>query len=278
MLSRQSVRERLLKAIIDLWVERFRFLERVRKEERQRDEDRKQSFDALKSSRRTRKHEVQQHFRSLRDKRQASRIALETEYQSRLAPLVSEELAWLEWLAEKRRTAEDIFARAKASARQQFDAQREPIKTSLHEAELCWPRLLANAKARADAINDGEKAAYEQLDRKYQRGSYAPRPPPGSNRPPPRPSPGRREGRRSAPQPAQPTIAEIWMQYEAAWTSLPTLANQRHLKWDDIPWPLSTQAASPSDFTVDAVKAFLLSPEHSEGVSPRTRLRNALLR
>jgi hypothetical protein len=50
-----------------------------------------------------------------------------------------------------------------------------------------------------------------------------------------------------------------------------------NLNFYTIPWPVLSQAKSFNDLTSQNIAAFILSPHHSQGKTPRARLRAAIL-
>lgn len=85
---------------------------------------------------------------------------------------------------------------------------------------------------------------------------------------------------RSANSPS--TVAAAWTAYEKACTELMDAKPSKgkmstNLTFYDIPWPVLGQANSFHDLTNQNIAAFLLSPLHSQGKSPKARLRAAIL-
>lgn len=78
------------------------------------------------------------------------------------------------------------------------------------------------------------------------------------------------------------TVAAAWTTYERACTELMDAKPSKgkmssNLTFYDIPWPVLGQANSFHDLTNQNIAAFLLSPHHSQGKSPKARLRAAIL-
>ena len=86
---------------------------------------------------------------------------------------------------------------------------------------------------------------------------------------------------RSAQSPSQ--IAAAWNTYEKTCAELMQESKSSkkvtatNLTFYDIPWPVLGQANTFHDLTNQNIAAFLLSPHHSQGKSPRARLRAAIL-
>ncbi|CAE6495579.1 unnamed protein product [Rhizoctonia solani] len=83
---------------------------------------------------------------------------------------------------------------------------------------------------------------------------------------------------RSANSPS--TVATAWTGYEKACTELMDSEQGKmstNLTFYDIPWPVLGQANSFHDLTSQNIAAFLLSPDHSQGKSPKARLWAAIL-
>ncbi|EJD43242.1 hypothetical protein AURDEDRAFT_48038, partial [Auricularia subglabra TFB-10046 SS5] len=50
------------------------------------------------------------------------------------------------------------------------------------------------------------------------------------------------------------------------------------LRWNDIPWPMILPPRRAEGLVNGSIANFILSPTHSQGKSPKERLRDALLR
>ncbi|KZT08507.1 uncharacterized protein LAESUDRAFT_69293 [Laetiporus sulphureus 93-53] len=73
---------------------------------------------------------------------------------------------------------------------------------------------------------------------------------------------------------------KAWQQaYEAKWADITsTSATPAELTFRAIPWPMFSEPQSVEEITPSAVKAFVLSPLHSEGQSRKERIKSALKR
>jgi len=71
-------------------------------------------------------------------------------------------------------------------------------------------------------------------------------------------------------------MAEGWSAYEKRWATI--RGSTEKLTFKEIPWPIARTVRNAADITSEAVIAFILSPAHSEGVSRRDRIRDALRR
>ncbi|QRW23389.1 hypothetical protein RhiXN_08425 [Rhizoctonia solani] len=87
-------------------------------------------------------------------------------------------------------------------------------------------------------------------------------------------------------QPQRPnspsSVADAWATYEKACAELmganPSDEKMKSsLNFYTIPWPVLGQAKSFHDLTSQSIAAFILSPHHSQGKTPRARLRAAIL-
>lgn len=81
---------------------------------------------------------------------------------------------------------------------------------------------------------------------------------------------------------SSPAVASAWAAYEKTTTELMDAKPSKgkmstNLTFYDIPWPVLGQASSFHDLTNQNIAAFLLSPHHSQGKSPKARLRAAIL-
>ncbi|KAH7345621.1 hypothetical protein B0J17DRAFT_713178 [Rhizoctonia solani] len=85
---------------------------------------------------------------------------------------------------------------------------------------------------------------------------------------------------RSANSPS--SVAAAWAAYDKSCSELMDAKPSKgkmptNLTFYDIPWPVLGQANSFHDLTNQNIAAFLLSPHHSQGKTPKARLRAAIL-
>ncbi|CAE6380844.1 unnamed protein product [Rhizoctonia solani] len=78
------------------------------------------------------------------------------------------------------------------------------------------------------------------------------------------------------------SVADAWAAYEKACTELMGANSsddktKSSLNFYTIPWPVFGQAKSFHDLTSQSIASFILSPHHSQGKTPRARLRAAIL-
>ncbi|CEL63162.1 hypothetical protein RSOLAG1IB_05202 [Rhizoctonia solani AG-1 IB] len=78
------------------------------------------------------------------------------------------------------------------------------------------------------------------------------------------------------------SVADAWAAYEKACAELMGANSsddkmKSNLNFYTIPWPVLSQAKSFNDLTSQNIAAFILSPHHSQGKTPRARLRAAIL-
>ncbi|KAH8078032.1 hypothetical protein BXZ70DRAFT_688017 [Cristinia sonorae] len=74
---------------------------------------------------------------------------------------------------------------------------------------------------------------------------------------------------------------EAWRRYEEGWNALnPTSSSETTtpLTFNTIPWPLVSPPSKLDDITAARVAMFLLSSNHSDGLSRKERMKNALRR
>jgi hypothetical protein len=69
---------------------------------------------------------------------------------------------------------------------------------------------------------------------------------------------------------------EAWKVYERRWATVASEGGQ--LKFKSIPWPTTVQPGSVQEITPDAITKFIFSSAHSEGMSRKERVKNALRR
>ena len=69
---------------------------------------------------------------------------------------------------------------------------------------------------------------------------------------------------------------EAWKAYERRWTTIASGSGQ--LKFKSIPWPTTVAPRNVGEITPDAIKKFVFSPAHSEGMSRKERIKSALRR
>lgn len=74
----------------------------------------------------------------------------------------------------------------------------------------------------------------------------------------------------------QKAIVEAWSRYESGWEAVN--GSTTALAFNDIPWPMRSMPAKPSDITPSAVVNLLLSPFHSPKQTRKERIRSAQLR
>jgi hypothetical protein len=72
------------------------------------------------------------------------------------------------------------------------------------------------------------------------------------------------------------TQEEAWKAYERRWTTVASEGGQ--LKFKSIPWPTTVQPRNVQEITPDAITKFVFSSAHSEGMSRKERVKNALRR
>ncbi|CAE7121834.1 unnamed protein product [Rhizoctonia solani] len=78
------------------------------------------------------------------------------------------------------------------------------------------------------------------------------------------------------------SIAAAWTAYDETCTEImrakpPKGKTSGRVTFYDIPWPILGKASSFHDLTNESIASFLLSPHHSQGKSPKARLRAAIL-
>ena len=69
---------------------------------------------------------------------------------------------------------------------------------------------------------------------------------------------------------------EAWKAHERRWTTI--TSDSSPLRFKSIPWPTTVQPRNVVEITPVAITKLILSPAHSEGMSRKERIRNALLR
>lgn len=69
---------------------------------------------------------------------------------------------------------------------------------------------------------------------------------------------------------------EAWKRHEERWAGLNT--SSEPLAFSDIPWPLASSPLTPEQISPTEIKAFLLSPLHSQDQTRKDRIRHAQLR
>ena len=69
---------------------------------------------------------------------------------------------------------------------------------------------------------------------------------------------------------------EAWKAHERRWTTI--TSDSSPLRFKSIPWPTTVQPRNVAEITPVAIAKLILSPAHSEGMSRKERIRNALLR
>ncbi|KAF8333503.1 uncharacterized protein EI90DRAFT_2916382 [Cantharellus anzutake] len=69
-------------------------------------------------------------------------------------------------------------------------------------------------------------------------------------------------------------MGSAWRAYESRWETL--LNSQGPITFASVPWPTHHRPADPTAITIYNIAAFLLSPEHSNVMTARDRLRNAV--
>ena len=84
-----------------------------------------------------------------------------------------------------------------------------------------------------------------------------------------------RSGEREAERRRQ---AEAWKTYENQWAAIAIGNDDSPLKFRSVPWPVTLPPRSAGEVTSEAVAKFILSHAHSEGVSRKDRIKNALRR
>ena len=72
--------------------------------------------------------------------------------------------------------------------------------------------------------------------------------------------------------------AEAWKTYENQWAAIAIGNDDSPLKFRSVPWPVTLPPRSAGEVTSEAVAKFILSHAHSEGVSRKDRIKNALRR
>ncbi|KAL5528421.1 hypothetical protein ACEPAF_7557 [Sanghuangporus sanghuang] len=75
---------------------------------------------------------------------------------------------------------------------------------------------------------------------------------------------------------ANRTTANAWMVYEENWAAISSSSDP--LSFSSIPWPTLSRPSDPSSITLQAISAFLLSDTHSNTLTPRERIKEALRR
>ncbi|KAF8319027.1 hypothetical protein DL93DRAFT_2027966, partial [Clavulina sp. PMI_390] len=79
-------------------------------------------------------------------------------------------------------------------------------------------------------------------------------------------------------------VALAWKAYEARWTTLLAPQNRERITFATIPWPVLHPPTNYADgaglnaLTTLAIAQFLLSADHSPGITARDRLRGAIRR
>ena len=72
--------------------------------------------------------------------------------------------------------------------------------------------------------------------------------------------------------------AEAWKAYESQWAVIAIGNDDSPLKFRSVPWPMTLPPKSAREVTSEAVAKFILSHAHSEGLSRKDRVKNALRR
>jgi len=67
-----------------------------------------------------------------------------------------------------------------------------------------------------------------------------------------------------------------WRAYERRWTAIASEGGQ--LKFKSVPWPTTVPPRNVAEITPAAVARFIFSPAHSQGMSRKERIKNALRR
>lgn len=69
-----------------------------------------------------------------------------------------------------------------------------------------------------------------------------------------------------------------WKAYERRWSAIAGDDGSSRLRFKSIPWPTTVPPRNVAEITPAAVAKFIFSPAHSEGMSRKERIRNALRR
>ncbi|THH18775.1 hypothetical protein EW146_g2266 [Bondarzewia mesenterica] len=79
-----------------------------------------------------------------------------------------------------------------------------------------------------------------------------------------------------AEEDARQRMQMAWGAYEKRWTAI--VSSKERLTFDTIPWPMVEMPRRMEDISAESVEKFVLSSAHSEGISQKDRIRNALRR
>lgn len=87
-----------------------------------------------------------------------------------------------------------------------------------------------------------------------------------------------RERERRARARLERAMADAWKVYESRWASIGTASSNEPLSFMSLPWPMLDPPSSLSSLTLARISAFILSNAHSQGHTPRERIKEALRR
>ncbi|KAB5591425.1 hypothetical protein CTheo_5142 [Ceratobasidium theobromae] len=248
-----------------------------------------------------------------RPKRDDERYARQQQDAARQARLIAERDATLRRMEERQRQAqaqtwfEEGQRLAAEAARRQQDDERRRAEDKLRAEEKLRRAAQAQAeeerKLHARKHERGRSQTHNPADKKWYQGWFREKSRDARGRKDDRASDreqrerAKSEGRardamdareridkdRARNTQSPSSVAAAWQAYDKACTELmeskPTKGKplSTNLTFYDIPWPVLGQANTFHDLTNQNIAAFLLSPHHSQGKSPRARLRAAIL-